>query len=101
MEYITRDLTMQEMIIGMILYVVLFWLLLSIVSKIKKAKAINKEMKKDTNIEWYGPEIYLKEKIYEQDNGNADCNSDRKADRFDDGRFNDNSNKIESKRISN
>lgn len=86
---------MQEMIIGMILYVVLFWLLLFIVSKIKETKVINKEMKKDTNIEWYGPEIYLKEKIYEQRNSD----SDREADRLDDNRLDDNFNEIEGKRI--
>lgn len=88
MEWITNE------IIGFVLGMIV--LFVAMVFFEHKERRRTKEIKNlDTNIEWYGPDVYLKEKMYEQ----RDCDSDRETNRADEDRPRDNLDKIESERI--
>ncbi len=52
------ELTIDK-VVGIIVVGLLLWLMAEILASSKKKKKT-----KDVNIEWYGPEVYLKKKDY-------------------------------------
>ena len=59
MELITNN----ELIV-MIGFMVGYIIILAIISRVEDKKRMRKFTRRDDNIEWYGPDIYLKEKDY-------------------------------------